>query len=138
MALDLTPSPRSHGAQRMITATVLVCEALVVFFAVLVAHQLVPGDRALTWTWGIVTAVALLLNGGLLSRGAWAYWLALALQIPTILLGLQVGAMWVVGIGFAAMLAYGIVKGKQMDAEKDAVDAEVLSRRADEEGAAAD
>ena len=46
MDLDLTPSTRSHGAQRMITATVLVCEALVVFFAVLVAHQLAPDDRS--------------------------------------------------------------------------------------------
>jgi hypothetical protein len=134
MALDLTPSARSHGAQRMITATVLVCEALVVFFAVLVAHQLAPGDRAVTWTWGIVTAVVLLLNGGLLSRGAWAYWLALALQIPVILLGLQVGAMWVVGIGFAVMLAYGIVKGRQLDREKDAVDAEILAGRDAEDG----
>ena len=120
MDLDLTPSTRSHGAQRMITATVLVCEALVVFFAVLVAHQLTPGDRALTWTWGLVTAIALL------SRGAWAYWLALALQIPAILLGLQVSAMWVIGLGFAAMLAYGIVKGRQLDREKDAVDARLL------------
>ena len=126
MDLDLTPSPRSHGAQRMITATVLVCEALVVFFAVLVAHQLAPGDRALTWTWGLVTAIALLLNGGLLSRGAWAYWLALALQIPAILLGLQVTAMWVIDLDFAAMLAYGIVKGHQLDREKDAVDARLL------------
>lgn len=127
MDLDLTPSTRSHGAQRMITATVLVCEALVVFFAVLVAHQLAPDDRALTWTWGLVTAIALLLNAGLLRRGAWAYWLALALQIPAILLGLQVGAMWAIGIGFAAMLAYGIVKGRQLDREKDAVDARVLA-----------
>ena len=134
MDLDLTPSPRSHGAQRMITATVLVCEALVVFFAVLVAHQLAPGDRALTWTWGIAPAVVLLLNGGLLSRGAWAYWLALALQIPVILLGLQVGAMWVVGIGFAVMLAYGIVKGRQLDREKDAVDEEILAGRDAEDG----
>ena len=134
MDLDLTPSTRSHGAQRMITATVLVCEALVVFFAVLVAHQLAPGDRALTWTWGITTAVVLLLNGGLLSRGAWAYWLALALQIPVILLGLQVGAMWVVGIGFAVMLAYGIVKGRQLDREKDAVDEEILAGRDAEDG----
>ena len=127
MDLDLTPSARSHGAQRMITATVLVCESLVVFFALLVAHQLVPGDRAVTWTWGIVTAVALLMCGGLLRRGAWAYWLALVLQLPVILLGLQVGAMWVVGIAFAVMLAYGIVKGRQLDAEKDAVDARVRS-----------
>ena len=35
--------------------------------------------------------------------------------------------MWVVGIAFAVMLAYGIVKGRQLDAEKDAVDARVRS-----------
>ena len=42
------------------------------------------------------------------------------------LLGLQVSAMWVIGLGFAAMLAYGIVKGHQLDREKDAVDARLL------------
>ena len=45
---------------------------------------------------------------------------------PAILLGLQVSAMWVIGLGFAAMLAYGIVKGRQLDREKDAVDARLL------------
>ena len=34
--------------------------------------------------------------------------------------------MWVIGLGFAAMLAYGIVKGRQLDREKDAVDARLL------------
>jgi hypothetical protein len=138
MDLDLTPSPRSHGAQRMITATVLVCEALVVFFAVLVAHQLAPGDRAVTWTWGLITAFALLACGGMLSRGAWAYWLALVLQLPVLLLGLRVGSMWVVGILFAVMLGYGIVKGRQLDAEKDAVDAQVQDAGIDVDGHDAD
>ena len=133
MDLDLTPSSRPHGGQRMISATVLVCEAFVVFFAVLVAHQLVPGDRALTWAWGLLTALALVACSGMLKRGAWPYWLGLVLQLPVILLGLQVTAMWVVGAGFAALYAFGAVKGHQLDAEKDAVDREVLAARAHEE-----
>ena len=131
MALDLTPSPRPHGAQRMISATILVIEAFVVFFAVLVAHQLAPGDRILTWTWGLLTVLALVLCTGMLKRGAWPYWLGLVLQLPVILLGSQVTAMWVVGIGFGALYAYGIFKGHQLDGEKDAVDAEVWAARAE-------
>ncbi|MGP9537780.1 DUF4233 domain-containing protein [Brachybacterium sp. AOP43-C2-M15] len=133
MDLDLTPSTRPHGAQRMISATMLVCEAFVVFFAVLVAHQLVPDDRALTWAWGLLTALALLACSGMLTRGAWPYWLGLALQLPVILLGLQVTAMWVVGVLFAALYAYGAVKGHQLDAEKDTVDREVHTARAQED-----
>ncbi|WP_114855221.1 DUF4233 domain-containing protein [Brachybacterium sp. YJGR34] len=125
MALDLTPSGRAHGAQRMFSATTLVLEALVVFFAVLVAHQLVPEERVLTWTWGLLTAAGLLLCGGLLKRGAWPYWLGLALQVPVVLLGLQVSAMWVIGIFFAGLYGFGVVKGQQLDREKDAVDAAV-------------
>ncbi|WP_246956631.1 DUF4233 domain-containing protein [Brachybacterium sp. Marseille-Q7125] len=131
MPLDLTPSTRPHGAQRAISATVLIIEAFVVFFAVLVAHQLVREDRVLTWAWGIATVVALVLASGLLRRGAWAYWLGFALQIPVVLLGLQVSAMWVVGLAFAALYAYGAIKGHQLDAEKDAVDARVLAQRDD-------
>lgn len=134
MALDLTPSPRPHGAQRMISATILVIEAFVVFFAVLVAHQLAPGDRIVTWTWGLLTALALVLCTGMLKRGAWPYWLGLVLQLPVILLGSQVTAMWVVGLGFGALYAYGIFKGHQLDAEKDAVDAEVRAARGEESG----
>lgn len=129
MGLDLTPSIRPHGGQRMIAATLLVIEAFVVFFAVLVAHQLAPEDRVVTWTWGLLTVLALVLCSGLLRRGAWPYWLGLALQLPVILLGLQVTAMWVVGLAFAALYTYGIFKGHQLDREKDAVDAEVWATR---------
>ena len=130
MAPDLTPSARPHGAQRMIAATMLVIEAFVVFFAVLVAHQLLPEDRLVNWVWGLLTVVALMLCSGLLRRGAWPYWLGLALQLPVILLGLQVTAMWVVGLAFAALYTYGVFKGHQLDGEKDVVDAEVWASRA--------
>lgn len=125
----LAPSGRAHGAQRMFAATTLTVEAVVVFFAVLVAHQLVPDDRALTWTWGLLTVLALVACGGLLRRGAWPYLVGVALQVPVILLGLQVGLMWVVGTFFALLYVYGLFAGHRFDAEKDAVDARVLAER---------
>ncbi|GAA1488605.1 DUF4233 domain-containing protein [Brachybacterium sacelli] len=132
MAPDLTPSPRPHGAQRMFSATTLVIEAFVVFFAVLVAHQLAPDARVSTWVWGILTALALVACSGMLRRGAWPYWVGIALQVPTILLGLRVGAMWVVGIAFAALFVYGAFKGHQLDREKDTVDARVRAARGED------
>ena len=134
MALDFTPSARPHGAQRMFSMTILVVEAFLVFFAALVAHQLIPEDRVLTWTWTLLTALALLLCSRLLARGAWPYLLGAVLQIPVILLGLQVNAMWVLGLAFAALYVFGVIKGHQLDAEKDAVDARVLAERAAEDG----
>ena len=101
----------------------LVVEAFIVFFALLVAHQLVPDQRALTWTWGLVTAVALIICSGMLKRGAGPYYVGMVLQIPVILLGLQVSAMWAVGPAFAALYVFSVLKGNQLDREKDAVDA---------------
>lgn len=121
---SLQPSPRAHGAQRMLGATVLVVEAFVVFFAVLVAHQLVPDQRVLTWTWGLLTALSLLACSGMLKRGAAPYLVGMALQIPVILLGLQVSAMWAIGLAFAALYVFSVLKGNQLDREKDAIDAE--------------
>ena len=135
MALDLTPSPRPHGAQRMFSATTLVIEAFVVFFAVLVAHQLSPDSRVSTWVWGLLTALALVACAGLLRRGAWPYWVGIALQIPTVLLGLRVGAMWVVGLAFAALFVYGAFTGRRLDREKDTVDARVRAAQGEDPAA---
>lgn len=126
---SLTPSQRAHGAQRSFAATILVLEAFVSFFAVLVAHQLVPEDRTLTWTWGLLVAAAMLLCSGLLRRGAWPYLAGFVLQIPMVLLGLQVPAMWAVGGAFAVLYVYAVLKGHQFDVEKDAVDRRVLAER---------
>lgn len=122
MPRDLTPSPRAHGAQRMLSATTLTVEALVVFFAVLVAHQLSPDHRLATWIWGIGTAVALILCSGMLKRGPAPYYAGMLLQLPVILLGILVPAMWVIGLVFGGLYVYGVYKGNQLDAEKDEVD----------------
>ena len=60
------------------------------------------------------------------SSQAWPYWLGLALQVPFILLGLFVPAMYVVGLLFALLYWLGVVKGRQLDREKDAIDRRVL------------
>jgi hypothetical protein len=123
MALDLTPSQRPHGAQRMLSATTLSVEALVVFFAALVSHQLNADDRGAVWTLGLITAVLLIACAGMLKRRAWPYALGVLLQVPMILMGIWVSAMWAVGILFAALYVFGVLKGHALDAEKDAIDA---------------
>lgn len=123
MTRFLEPSSRAHGAQRILCATVLVVEAFVVLFAALVAHQLVADQRLLTWTWALLTALALVACSGMLKRGAVPYYLGAVLQVPVILLGLQVTAMWPVGIIFAILYVYCALKGNQLDREKDAIDA---------------
>lgn len=124
MALDLTPSQRPHGAQFLLSATTLACESLIVLFAALVSHQLAPGHRTAVWTFSLVVAVALLLCTGLLRRKAWPYVLGAVLQVAMILLGLVVPAMWVLGALMAALYLFGVLKGHQLDAQKDAIDAE--------------
>ncbi|MFC0675570.1 DUF4233 domain-containing protein [Brachybacterium hainanense] len=119
---DLTPSPRAHGAQRMLSSTTLTIEALVVFFALLVAHQLSPEHRLMTWAFGLATAVGLLLVSGMLKRGSWPYYAGMALQVPILLLGILVPAMWVIGLVFGGLFVFGVYKGHQLDAEKDEVD----------------
>ena len=132
----LTPSARPHGAQLMFSMTTLVVEAFIVFFAVLVAHQLLPEDRVLNWTWGLLTAAALMACSRMLKRGPWPYVAGAVLQIPMLLLGLQVTPMWFLGGGMALLYVYGVLKGNQLDREKDAIDRRVIAERAAEEGAA--
>lgn len=131
--MELTPSRRAHGAQRTLSATTLVLEALVVLFAALVAHQLVPESRTVVWTVSLVTAVLLIGTSGMLRRGPAGYVIGAVLQLPVILLGIVVPAMWLLGAGFAALYVVGVIGGHRLDAEKDAVDRRVLAERAAQE-----
>lgn len=129
MRVRIAPSPRAHGAQRMLSATTLTVEALVVLFAALVAHQLSPEHRAGTWTLALITALALVATAGRLRRGPVPYIVGALLQVPVILMGLAVPAMWLLGAGFAVLYVYGVVRGNRWDAEKDDIDRRVLAER---------
>ncbi|MGP9694480.1 DUF4233 domain-containing protein [Brachybacterium sp. AOP25-B2-12] len=130
MAVRIAPSARAHGAQRMLSMTTLTVEAFVVFFAALVAHQLIPEHRVATWTLALISSVLLLLTAGILRRGSVGYVVGAVLQVPVILMGIVVPAMWVIGPAFAALYVYGVVRGNRWDAEKDEIDRRVLAERA--------
>lgn len=129
MPIDLTPSAREHGAQRMLTATTLICEAFVVFFATLAAHGLDPAGRSGNWTAGLALVAALaLLPGAMRAPKAWPYWAGVILQLCAIAYGFVVPAMWVIGFFFATVYVPSVLKGNQMDREKDEIDRQHYAR----------
>lgn len=89
-------------ARRILCASVLVAESLVVLLAVLVAKDLtdVPGPALVAAGGG--GALACLLLAGLL-RFRWAYLLGSALQVLLVLAGLVVPVMFFVGGLFALL-----------------------------------
>lgn len=123
MNWDLTASKRAHGAQLLLTTTTLVCEALVVLFATLVAHGLLPEIRIPAWIFGLSLSLALLINSRIIKNAkAFGYWTAIILQIAVIAFGILIPAMYFIGAFFAILLMVGIFKGRAMDFEKDRVD----------------
>lgn len=121
----LAPSPRKGAAQRTLSMTMLVVEAFIVFFAMLVAHGLMPQQRGTTWIYGGAVAAAMLIVAMMMraSRAGWPYLAGFVLQLAMILMGLWVAPMWVIGVAMAVLYTYSVVKGRQFDREKDIIDA---------------
>ena len=122
MDLDLTPSARSHGAQRMITATVLVCEALVVFFALLVAYGLRVAEPASLSIFAGVGMVSCAVAARL-QRSRAGIAIGSAVQVLLLLGGLLVPMMFVVGGIFTIIWALGVWLGLKIDRERAERDA---------------
>lgn len=127
----LAPSPRKGAAQRTLSMTTLVVEAFIVFFAMLAAHGLMPQQRGTTWIYGSAVAAAMLIVAMMMraSRAGWPYLVGFVLQLAMILMGLWVAPMWVIGALMALLYTYSVVKGRQFDFEKDAIDASVRNER---------
>ena len=110
---------------RVLASTVLLCEAVVVFFASLVAKDLsgLPAATALAGG-GVVAGICLLLCG--LLRARWAYVAGSILQIVLVLTGFIVPAMFVVGGLFAALWVTALhvgAKGDRIAAERKGLSA---------------
>lgn len=109
-----TPEAVAAQFRRMVCATVLVCEALVIGFAVLVAKDLsdVPTSRVVAV--GGAGALACLLLTGLL-RHRWAYAVGTALQVLLVLTGFVVPVMWLLGTVFAAIWVAALVLARRVE-----------------------
>ncbi len=104
---------------RTLAATVLTFEALVVFFAGLVAMNLSGLDRTTGLVVFSVLAVACLLVAGLLRR-PWGYGVGWGLQGLIIASGVLVPMMFVVGVLFAALWWYGLHLGRRIERDRAA------------------
>ena len=98
---------------RGIAAAVLVFEALVIFFATLVALDLTDvSDRTLWWVGG-VGAVLCLVVAGLLGRPG-GYLAGSVLQVGLVAMGLVVPAMFFLGLLFAALWFTALILGRKV------------------------
>jgi hypothetical protein len=98
---------------RTLTASVLVAEAFVLFFATLVAKDLSTVDDSTLWAVGGGGAAACLLLTALL-RQTWAYVAGSLLQVLVILSGLVVPVMFFLGAVFAALWVLAIYLGRRV------------------------
>lgn len=99
---------------RVLAASVLVFEGLVVLFATLVAKDLSDVDSRTVWLVGGGLALSCLLLAGLLRR-RWAYLAGSLLQAVVIAAGLVVPAMFFLGAVFAALWVTAIVLGRRVE-----------------------
>lgn len=109
---------RQRSVRHMFAATVLVCEALVLFFYGLMLMNMYKNTSLQWWLtfsfWGL--AVLAILAAGMLRNRA-GYILGWAISIAMILAGFFEITAVIVGIGFTLAWAYAVIRGKTIDDE---------------------
>lgn len=113
-----TSQPRKQRPARKTFATAtLTLQALVLFFAALVAHGLADIPRTAVWAVGGSLAVLCFLVVGLL-RFRWAYWLGWVIQGLVLLSAIWLPALAIMGVIFLAIWWWGEHAGKKIDFER--------------------
>ena len=120
---DYVPAPRIRRPRRQRSITesllsiVLLLEAIVVFFIVLVFFGLKTLTPGVAFGGGAAAIVVILITVGLLrwTAGVAIGWL---IQLGLIALGILNPVMYVVGVGFAAFWTWCFVRGRQIDARR--------------------
>lgn len=103
-----------RSPKRVLAATVLACQALVVFFAGLVAKDMTSLGTGISVGAGAGLGVACLLTAGLLRIPA-GYVVGSVLQVLTVLTGLWVPEMFLLGTIFAALWVWALVAGGRLE-----------------------
>ena len=98
---------------RTLAASVLAAEALVLFFATLVASDLADADDRTVWLVGGGTAVLCLLVMALL-RYPWGYVAGSVLQVAVLASGFVVTVMFFLGAVLAALWVLALVLGRRV------------------------
>ena len=113
MTATLLPAPVPTRAVRRLAASVLIGEAFVVFFALLVPIRLNPERRGAILVGALLLATAAIVLAGLL-RHRWAYVCGWLLQLVLIATGLLIPVMYALGLIFAGLWAAAIRVGSRL------------------------
>lgn len=105
---------RRRGARESLLSIVLLLEAIVMFFVILVAFGLRVLPLGVIFGSGAALIVLMLVVGRLLRHPA-ALWVGWALQAVLVLLGLLINVMYVIGVLFLALWIYCFVVGRRLD-----------------------
>ena len=117
---------RNKSTKRTLCSLVLVFESVVVFFATLVAFGLeVYKDPATIWIVGLTFSFVLVLTPAVLGRPG-SYIFGWILQLMILILGFWVPLMYLLGIIFVGIWAWGMVAGGTIDRARANLDAQRL------------
>lgn len=117
---------RNKSTKRVLGSMLMVFEAAVVFFAMLVAFGLKVADGPTVWGVGIGLSLVLILTPAVLGKKfsyAWGWFL----QIVIVSLGIWVPLMYVLGGIFVCLWAWAMIAGGTIDKARA-----VLERQAQE------
>ena len=113
---------RKRPAKPQFTQTILVLEAVLVFFATLVAYGLRLAEPAAIWWVGGTLSVTLIVLSGLMSRPG-GYVAGTVVQVLVLAVGFFVPMMFVVGGIFVVLWIVALRLGGRIDRERAEYDA---------------
>lgn len=105
---------RNKSTKRVLGSMLMVFEAAVVFFAMLVAFGLKVADGPIVWGVGLGLSLILILTPAILGKKfsyAWGWFL----QIVIVSLGIWVPLMYVLGGIFVCLWAWAMIAGGTID-----------------------
>lgn len=114
-------APRRRSATESLLSIVLLLEAIVVFFAVLVAFALRVLPAGVAFGGGAAFIVVIVVIGRLVKSnlGQWLGWVVQALLVAS---GVLISLMFVVGSGFALLYLYCFLTGRRLDRRNNQID----------------
>lgn len=111
---------RNRTTKATLGSLVMVFQAVVVFFATLVGFGLqVYPDPAVIWGVGLGISVALMIFPVFLGKPG-SYLLGWIMQLVVLALGVWVPLMYLLGIVFLALWAWGMIAGGTIDKAREA------------------
>lgn len=113
---------REQSTQRALSSMLLAFEAFVVLFATLVAFGLKAADPIAVWSVGLTLTLVMIATPAILGKRGSYIW-GWVLQVLTLLTGIWVPLMWLVGLIFICLWAWAMIAGTTIDKARKAYNA---------------